>query len=102
MSSVYENNFGDASTFVWANDNEIKWKHFLKVLEIVNERLKNYIVNKNQLFDKTELVNEFWLLKVEGWKEEEIKTKNKITSEKSWCSYSVISKKRISQLQFYN
>ncbi|KAL4141345.1 hypothetical protein QTP88_004000 [Uroleucon formosanum] len=52
--------------------------------EIINLRLKSEIVNQYQLFDEVILAKEFWLLKVKDWKEEEIKTKIKITSEEKW------------------
>jgi len=81
---LWENSFGDASTFFWVDENEIKWDHFLKASEIINLRLKSEIVNQDQLFDEVVLAKEFWLLKIRDWKEEEIKTKIKITSEEKW------------------
>ncbi|KAL4084994.1 hypothetical protein QTP88_027844 [Uroleucon formosanum] len=82
---LWENSFGDASTFFWVDENEIKWDHFLKASEIINLRLESEIVNQDQLFDEV-LAKEFWLLKVKDWKEEEIKTKIKITSEEKWIA----------------
>jgi hypothetical protein len=81
---LWENSFGDASTFFRVDENEIKWDHFLKASEIINLRLKSEIVNQDQLFDEVVLAKEFWLLKIKDWKEEEIKTKIKITSEEKW------------------
>jgi len=46
---LWENIFGDASTFFWVDENEIKWKHLLKASEILNLRLKSEIVNQNHL-----------------------------------------------------
>lgn len=66
------------------DENEIKWEQFLKASDILNLRLKSEIVNQNQLFDVAVIAKEFWLSKVKAWKEEEIKTKKKITSEDKW------------------
>jgi len=61
---LWENSFGDASTFFWVDENEIKWDHFLKASEIINLRLKSEIVNQ----DEVVLAKEFWLLKIKDWK----------------------------------
>lgn len=49
------------------------------------------IINQEQFFDEVILSKEFWLTKAKVKKEEEIK--------KNGCSYSVVSKKMICQLQ---
>lgn len=72
-------------------------KNNIKLNGNISKRLKNYIVNQDQLFDE-----EFWLLKVNVRKVKEMKTKTKITNEKNGFGYNDISKKRISQFQINN
>lgn len=40
---LWENSFGDASTFFWVDENEIKWDHFLRLFDLAKLPIMNSI-----------------------------------------------------------
>jgi hypothetical protein len=77
------------------DENQIKWDNFLKASQILNLKLKNLILNQDQLFDELVIAKKFWLFKVKVWKKEEIRTKKKITSEEKWVQLFCHFKEKI-------